>query len=363
VIRRAFALAIIGAFAVACSASARSGIGSNARPWAGPPLSGPDLQPGSDPSVLPGAVLIADDQNNRLLVVDPKGRIRWEFPRPGDLAPGQTFRFPDDAFFSPNGKQIVATQEDDFVVTVIDVATHRIVYRYGVPGESGSGPNQLWNPDDAQLLPDGYILTADIKNCRVLLIAPGAHVPARIYGQTTQACLHDPPARWGSPNGAFPMADGHYAVTEINGDWVDELALDGTVTRAIHPPGVVYPSDTNEVRPGVFVTVGYTSPGVLETFSDTGALLWRYQPRPGDPPLNHPSLATPLSNGDFLMNDDANDRVIVVDPRDNRIVWQYGVTGQQGSDPGYLNNPDGLDLVPPHSLDITFAKHMGQPLP
>ena len=92
------------------------------------------LAPGSDPSVLPGPVLIADKLNNRLLIVDPQGHVRWTWPQPGDLAPGQTFVVPDDAFFSPDGRYIIATQEDDFVITVIDIATGKIVWRYGHPG-------------------------------------------------------------------------------------------------------------------------------------------------------------------------------------------------------------------------------------
>ena len=111
-------------------------------------------------------MLIADRTNNRLLVVNQQGAIVWEFPRPGDLAPGQTFLVPDDAFFTPDGREIVVTQEDDFVISIIDVATHRIVYRYGTPGQPGSGPNQVHNPDDAMQLPDGYLVAADIKNCR-----------------------------------------------------------------------------------------------------------------------------------------------------------------------------------------------------
>jgi len=56
-------------------------------------------------------VLVADHMNNRLVIIDPYGRVRWVFPKPGDLAPGQTFWVPDDAFFSPDGRYIVATQE------------------------------------------------------------------------------------------------------------------------------------------------------------------------------------------------------------------------------------------------------------
>ena len=33
------------------------------------------LQPGSDPSVLPGPVLIADEDNDRIVLVDPRGHV------------------------------------------------------------------------------------------------------------------------------------------------------------------------------------------------------------------------------------------------------------------------------------------------
>ena len=326
-----------------------------------PPGLGPGLlAPGSDPSVLPGPVLIADKANNRLLEVDPQGRVLWEFPRPSDLAAGQSFLVPDDAFFTPDGRQIVVTEEDDFVISLVDVASHRIVYRYGTPGHHGSGANQLWNPDDAMQLPDGSILTADIKNCRLLVIAQGSSSPERVFGTANRSCLHDPPTRWGSPNGAFPMTNGHYLVTEINGDWVDELSLDGTLFHSIHPPGVAYPSDSNEVAPGVYLTADYSSPGQLVLFNQAGATIWRFRPQGADA-LNHPSLALPLANGDILCNDDYNDRVIVVDPRTDAIVWQYGHTHVSGSQPGYLNNPDGVDLSPPHSLLMDHAATAGLP--
>ena len=54
-------------------------------------------------------------------------------------------------------------------------------------------------------------------------------------------------------------------------------------------------------------------------------------------------------------------RVVIIDPRTDRIVWQYGHTGQTGTAPGFLNKPDGVDLVPPYSFDIIRAKTMGQP--
>jgi DNA-binding beta-propeller fold protein YncE len=317
------------------------------------------LQPGSQPSALPGPILIADRANNRLLIVDPQGRVRWVFPRPGDLAPGQTFKVPDDAFFSPGGKEIIATEEDDFVISIIDIATHRIVWRYGVPGVAGAGPNHVWNPDDAMVLPDGYVISSDIKNCRIILIAPGHHVVARQFGQTG-ACVHDPPSTFGSPNGAFPMSNGHFLVTEINGDWVDELGLNGRVYWSTNPPGVAYPSDSNEIGPNRFLTVDYSSPGQIVIFNKAGKSLWRFAPS-GAEALNHPSLGLPLPSGDILVNDDYNDRVIVVNPHTDRIIWQYGHTNAPGTAPGYLHIPDGVDVLPPNSLLGTHAATMGQP--
>ena len=319
-----------------------------------PPGADPLTRPGSDPSALPGNVLIADKANNRLLEVDPYGHLVWRFPRPGDLASGQSFQVPDDAFFEPGGGSIVATQEDDFAISVIDVSRHRIAYRYGVPGVPGSSPGHLYNPDDAIALPGGEILTADIKNCRLLVLRPPSHTPLRQIG-ATGGCIHDPPHSFGAPNGAFPASNGDTIVTEITGDWVDVLAPSGRLVTAVHAPGFTYPSDTNELRPGVFLSVDYTSPGAIETFNAKGHLIWRFAPK-GANALDHPSLAVPLPNGDILANDDYNDRVIVVDPRTNRIVWQYGHTGQAGSGPGFLNIPDGVDVAPPNSLIAHFPR-------
>jgi outer membrane protein assembly factor BamB len=318
------------------------------------------LAAGSDPSVLPGDLMIADKKNNRLVIVDPQGRLRWQFPGQGDLAPGQTFRIPDDAFFSPDGRFIVATEEDDFVISVIDIARHRIVYRYGTAGHSGAGANQLDNPDDAMMLTDGYLISPDIKNCRILLIPPGAHAPATVFGRSMQSCQHQPPARFGSPNGAFPMTNGDFLITEIRGSWVDEMSLAGQVLWSTHPPGVSYPSDTNEIGPDRYLTVDYSSPGQVVIFDKTGRMLWRYRPS-GPAELRNPSLALPLPNGDIVVSDDFNHRVIVVDPRTGTLVWQYGHTGVASAANGYLDNPDAIDLVPPYSLLTTHAATLGHP--
>jgi outer membrane protein assembly factor BamB len=182
----------------------------------------------------------------------------------------------------------------------------------------------------------------------VIVVSPASQTVTRQFGITGH-CAHHPPSTFGSPNGAFPTTNGHYLVTEINGDWVDEIDLSGHLYWTTHPPGVRYPSDTNQVGPDSYLTVDYSSPGQVVVFNQAGKTLWRYDPV-GSNRLNHPSLALPLPGGDILLNDDLNDRVIVVDPRTNTVVWQYGHTGLHGVAAGYLNIPDGVDLVPPYSF-------------
>jgi hypothetical protein len=323
--------------------------------WPAPSPGAPgELAPGSDPGVLPGPILIADRNNNRLVVVSPQGQVLWQWPQAGDLAPGQTFQVPDDAFLTPDGKDVVATQEDVFAVTEIDIATRKIVWRYGTPGHHGSGPNQLWNPDDALQLPDGTVLAADIKNCRLVDLSAASPSPVWTLG-TVGSCHHAPPTAFGSPNGAFPLPDGNVLVTEINGDWVDEIDRHGHVLWTTHPPAVAYPSDTHQYKPGQYLTVDYSDPGQAVIFDASGRTVWRWAPASGGGRLNHPSLAVGLPNGDVLLNDDGNHRVIVIDPAKNAIVWQYGHTGQPGSRTGYLDHPDGLDPVPPFSLADTVG--------
>ncbi len=123
---------------------------------------------------------------------------------------------------------------------------------------------------------------------------------------------------------------------------------------------IILPSDSNEFAPGRYVTADYSKPGQLVIFDGDGKVRWRYKPT-GPDALDHPSLAIVLPNGMVAANDDANHRVIVVDPKTNRVVWQYGVTGTKGREPGLLNTPDGIDLAPPYSLLMQHAQTMGRP--
>jgi DNA-binding beta-propeller fold protein YncE len=281
-----------------------------------------------------------------VIEVTPDRRIVWEFPRPGDLTPGQHFRWPDDAFYAPDGKSIVVNEDEAHAIVLVDYATHRIVWQYGVSEHHGSAKGYLNGPDDAYMWPDGSIGVADIRNCRLLLIDRDSKAIKAQIGRTG-FCAHHPPRTFGLPNGDTPMANGHVLITEIMGAWVSEVGWDGTAYWTARAPGIHYASDAQPLANGNILLVDYARPGQIIIMTPQGLPVWRYAPKSGPAMLDHPSLAIQLINGLIAVNDDFRDRVLVIDPKTNRIVWQYGVNNRPGRSAGLLFIPDGIDLKPP----------------
>jgi hypothetical protein len=112
-------------------------------------------------------------------------------------------------------------------------------------------------------------------------------------------------------------------------------------------PNLSVPSDPQRLPDGTYLAADYQSPGAVVRFTSTGRVLWTYRPTSGPGELDHPSLAAPLPNGLIAMTDDYNDRILLIDPRSNRIVWEYGRTNQPGTGRGSLRTPDGMDLLLP----------------
>ena len=295
------------------------------------------------PGPIPGYLLIADRGNNRMLLVDSAKRIYWRYPKQG-VRPAMGFYFDDDTFFGPKADRIISNQEDQDTLQIISFPGGRVLWRYGHVNVKGSAAGYLNTPDDAYLLPSGLVTVADAYNCRVLFIAPAQHRVVRQYG-TSQSCRHNPPAELGAVNGATPLPDGGMLVSEIPGNWIDDISHNGVLRWAVQAP-VSYPSDPQLLSRNRILLADYASPGHVLIMTRTGHVLWRYGPTSGPGELNHPSLALQIAPGLIAINDDYRDRVVLVSIRTKQIVWQYGHTDVAGTAPGYLNTPDGLDLLP-----------------
>jgi len=300
---------------------------------------------GKRSSIIPGDVLIADSYNNRLLLVNPQKQIVWQFPQPG-VKTNRPFARPDDAFFTPGYGGIITNEEDEGTIAIINVATKKVVWEYGKAGVEGAGPGQLNFPDDAFYYPKtGTVTVADIRNQRILFIHAKTRQIVKQYGKTGVQDVN-PPTTYGAPNGDFPGPNGGMLVTQINGEDAILLNAKGQIQYTVAFPGIQYPSDANFTPSGNIIVADYTNPGQVLIVTPAGKVVWRYDVASGPGKLNQPSLAVQLPNGDVMLNDDYNNRVIVIDPHTNKIVWQYGHTAVAGSAPGYLNIPDGFDILP-----------------
>ena len=282
---------------------------------------------------VPGYVLIADRDNGRIMLVSPdKKRVVWRYTGLQD---------PDDAFFTPDYRRISTNEEYDQTIKLLSLKKHSLVWRYGHPGVRGSSPGYLSNPDDASVLQNGLVMVADIQNCRVLFINRH-HRIVREIGHAGN-CAHDPPATLSSPNGATPLPDGGVLVTEIGG-WVDRISRWGRLLYTVRIP-TTYPSDAQLLPNGNLLVAGFNTPGRVDEITSKGRVVWTFGPT-GYWSLDRPSLAVRWPNGKIAITDDWHHRVLVVDERTKKVVWSYGHLDHPGTAPGYLNKPDGLDVLP-----------------
>lgn len=302
----------------------------------------PHPRPPRRKPALPGALLIADRGNNRILLVNAARKTLWLFPTRRDLNRGVHLNYNDDAFVAADGRHVVANEEEAHTIVSIDVYTHARVHLYGVPGVRGWSPGLLNTPDDAYPLPSGEVVVADAYNCRVIWISH--HRIVRQIGRT-HVCAHDPPRSLGAVNGDTPLPGGGVLISEITGSWIDNIDGHNRLRYSFKAP-VRYPSDPQPLPHGRILLADYSRPGGVVIVNARGTVLWKYAPPSGPGMLDHPSLALMLPNGKIAVNDDYRHRVVIIDPAQHRIVWQYGETGVRGSRFNRLNTPDGMDFVP-----------------
>lgn len=297
-----------------------------------------------------GQLMIADRGNNRIIVVNNQKKVLWRFPSKAHPAPPGGFYFPDDAFFIHGGAGIISNEEQNERIVQLSYPGGKLLWSYGHPGQTGSAAGYLHEPDDAYLLKNGNVSVADAQNCRVLIVSPQKQV-LREFGDPAE-CTHDPPHRLGSPNGDTPLANGDILVSEVNGSYIDEITRTGKLVWSLQLP-ISYPSDPQQLGPDLYLVADYANPGGIYEFTRSGRIVWSYHPESGNGRLNHPSLAERLPNGDIAANDDYRNRVVIIDPKTKKIVWQYGVTGHPGRGPDHLHIPDGFDLLSPEGTTPT----------
>ena len=150
------------------------------------------------PGPVPGYVLIADRNNDRILLVSPCNASSGGSRAPGDVRPGQSFHDPDDAFFTPGYRGSRSTRSSTRRSALISVRRHRIVWSFGHAAVARlRRPDYLSNPDDAYLLPNGLLWSPTSRTAA----SSSSTTSTRVVREIGHAgsCGHDPPHGLCSP--------------------------------------------------------------------------------------------------------------------------------------------------------------------
>lgn len=245
--------------------------------------------------------------DNRVFIVDPLGNIIWQYGQAGVAGSGpDQLNTPVQALFlvsfphHPGPHVLIADQANQRVILVN--GQKNIEWQYGTTGVSGSGANQLNNPNSAEVLGNGHILIADESNNRVIEVT-----------------------------------------TDLN--IVKQFTAGGTISGAAFasrlPNGDTLISDSNNNR-------------IVEV-NGSDHVVWQYltNTQSGSNPAPSPTRAVRLRNGDTLISDQFNNRVIEISPG-GKIVFQQGELNVAGDGFNQLNGPydakqvgDFTGLTPP----------------
>jgi outer membrane protein assembly factor BamB len=236
--------------------------------------------------------------DNRVIIVDHRGRIVWQYGQAGVTGSGpdqlntpvQSLRLA--SFPGHPGSHVLITDQGNQRVILVDMKK-RIEWQYGTTGVAGSGANQLDNPNSAEVLENGNILIADENNNRVIEITPRGWV-------VKQFTAH------GTISGAA------FASRLDNGD---TLITDSNNNRIVEVDG-------------------------------KDRVVWQYftNTSPGSNPTPLPTRAVRLKNGDTLISDQFNGRVIEITPS-GQIVFQQGALNVPGKGHDQLNGPYDAKVI------------------
>jgi hypothetical protein len=280
-------------------------------------------------------ILIAEQGNNRIIEVTPDKQIVWVYTF-DDVLPQSG---PRSAFFSPDHTQVIASLPN--VVVIIDYAIRKIVWQYGSWAQQDATFGLLNGPQDAHILSDGNIAIADTKACRILIVSPDKQI-VKQYGKTNQ-CVAKPNAYY-FPSAVSALPGGRFLVSESVGSRITELDGAGNELNSIKSPALNLAKAVPTSQGNILITDYQSTGATLYELDRTATILWQYGPfASGTAALNSPAYAGELPNGNIIVADEYNHRVVVIDKATKQIVWQYGLTAQPGADVGSLNRPTSID--------------------
>ncbi|MGD0865437.1 MAG: hypothetical protein ABSA49_07765 [Rhizomicrobium sp.] len=298
-----------------------------------------------------GNILIADQFNNRVIEIDPKGQIVWQWGLgPKDVSANSIVGVNDAERVGqntlmagtgapPKSEPLCKKGCPDNRVMLVGPSGN-IIWQYGQFGVTGSGPNELNAPVQATWSPTNTVYITDQSNQRVIEVDRSKNIIWQ-YGATGTAGagydeLNSPNSAELLDNGDVLIADeGNNRVIEVDKATLNIVAtftIGGTSSAPAFasrlPNGQTLITDGGNNR---IVTVNAKDQIVFEYYTDTQS---------GSNPNPQPSRAVRTIDGKIVISDQFNNRVIVID-KDKNIKVQYGTLNVPGY--GATSTQQGLN--------------------
>jgi hypothetical protein len=327
----------------------------------------------------PGNILISDQFNNRVIEVDPNGKIVWQFGKgPADFSKESIIGVNDAQRVgpltlmagtgTPGGQPEAPNCTDpagcpDNRILLVTRAGH-IVWQYGTFGPGGNGPGQLNTPTQVTWTPNRHVLITDQANGRIIEVRVSDKKTVWEYDGLN------------GPNCAELLENGHILICDEGNNQALEVThtTPSTVINTyVMAGGVPFSAVAfaSRLSNGHTLITDSGNQRIVET-DEAGHVFWQYftntDPNSNPRCINGtctgplPTRALRLRNGHTLISDQYNHRVIEVD-HDGGIVRTFGKINSLGYDAksvahGGLNSPydakrigDYTGITPPFDND------------
>jgi hypothetical protein len=318
----------------------------------------------------PGNILIADQFNNRVIEIETNGNIVWQFGLgPNDFSKRSIIGVNDVQRVGPftlmagtsTPAGVVTNTPDgtpDNRVILVD-PFGRIVWQYGQFGVTGDGPNELNTPVQSTWLPNAHVLITDQANNRIIEVNLQKQIVWSYPGfntDTNDALL--------GPNSAELLENGHVLISDQSNNRALEVTHDNNdqvVARFSAQGSVSIVAFSSRLANGDTLLTDSGNARIVEVDSND-VPVWQYLIDTNPPSVQFPlpTRAVRLANGDTLISDQFNNRVILVDSKTN-LVMSYGLPlgggdtiapGPVGVNIGYDTHTSQNGLYAPYDAKV-----------
>ncbi len=309
---------------------------------------------------VPGDILIADQFNNRVIEARPDGTIVWQFGLgPNDFSPRSIIGCNDAQRVGPftlmagtgTPPGVIPQAPDGAVdnrVILVD-PNGRIVWQYGKFGQTGDGPDLLSAPVQSTWLPDTDVLITDQGNNRIIEVTLEKHIVWQFppLGDTNDI------DQLNAPNSAELLENGHILISDESDNRVIEVTRDHKIVKIFTAGGTLGAVAFASRLPNGDTLMTDAGNSCATEVNAKDQIVWQYftnlDPLSIAEPA--PTRAIRLRNGDTLISDQFNNRVIQVNMA-KQIVADYGLPLEDGNNVGFSLRTTQRGLYAPYDAKI-----------